>query len=254
MRHRTVLEVMTHRVVTVSPSTPFKEIARLLVEHGISAVPVVDEDLRVLGVVSEADLLRDTSELPSLEGRWAGVRLLSRERGVPGAETAAELMTSPAVSARPGWNLVETARTMHREGVKRLPVLDDTGRLAGIISRTDLLRPFLRGDAAIRDEIEHDVLAGTLRLAPGALRATVDDGIVTLTGHVDERADIPVIARLCRSVDGVVALHESIDYAYDNLAPEVEQPRRTPPAGSRDGGPADRPTAEAETPVHGRNG
>ncbi|MEU2508996.1 CBS domain-containing protein [Streptomyces sp. NPDC007863] len=225
MQHRTVFEVMTHRVVTVSPGAPFKEIARLLVEHDISAVPVVDEDRRLLGVVSEADLLRDTSELPDLEGRWAGVRLLSRERGLPEAETAADLMTSPAVSAQPGWNLVETARTMDRKGVKRLPVIDETGRLVGIVSRTDLLRPFLRGDTAIQDEIEHDVLTETLRMAPGTLRVTVDDGVVTLTGRVDERADIPVIVRLCRSVDGVVALHESIDYAYDNLALDVEPPR-----------------------------
>ncbi|MFF6793625.1 CBS domain-containing protein [Streptomyces filamentosus] len=225
MQHRTVLEVMTHRVVTVSPGTPFKEIVRLLVEHDISAVPVVGEDRRLLGVVSEADLLRDTSELPDLEGRWAGVRLLSRERGLPEAETAADLMTSPAVSAQPGWNLVETARTMDRKGVKRLPVTDETGRLVGIVSRTDLLRPFLRGDTAIREEIEHDVLGDTLRLAPDTLRVSVDDGVVTLTGRVEERADIPVIVRLCRSVDGVVALHASIDYTYDNLALDVEPPR-----------------------------
>ncbi|MFJ3099384.1 CBS domain-containing protein [Streptomyces hydrogenans] len=225
MQHRTVFEVMTHRVVTVSPGTPFKEIARLLVENDVSAVPVVDEDRRLLGVVSEADLLRDTSELPDLEGRWAGVRLLSRERGLPEAETAADLMTSPAVSAQPAWNLVETARTMDRKGVKRLPVIDETGRLVGIVSRADLLRPFLRGDNAIQDEIEHDVLTDTLRMAPGTLRVTVDDGVVTLTGRVDERADIPVIVRLCRSVDGVVALHESIGYAYDNLALDVEPPR-----------------------------
>ncbi|GHG07060.1 CBS domain-containing protein [Streptomyces filamentosus] len=225
MQHRTVFEVMTHRVVTVSPGTPFKEIVRLLVEHDISAVPVVGEDRRLLGVVSEADLLRDTSELPDLEGRWAGVRLLSRERGLPEAETAADLMTSPAVSAQPGWNLVETARTMDRKGVKRLPVIDETGRLVGIVSRTDLLRPFLRGDTAIREEIEHDVLGDTLRLAPDTLRVAVDDGVVTLTGRVEERADIPVIVRLCRSVDGVVALHQSIDYTYDNLALDVEPPR-----------------------------
>ncbi|MER6475594.1 CBS domain-containing protein [Streptomyces filamentosus] len=225
MQHRTVFEVMTHRVVTVSPGTPFKEIVRLLVEHDISAVPVVGEDRRLLGVVSEADLLRDTSELPDLEGRWAGVRLLSRERGLPEAETAADLMTSPAVSAQPGWNLVETARTMDRKGVKRLPVIDETGRLVGIVSRTDLLRPFLRGDTAIREEIEHDVLGDALRLAPDTLRVAVDDGVVTLTGRVEERADIPVIVRLCRSVDGVVALHQSIDYTYDNLALDVEPPR-----------------------------
>ncbi|WP_432752169.1 CBS domain-containing protein [Streptomyces sp. JL2001] len=225
MQHRTVFEVMTHDVVTAAPETSFKGIARLLAENDVSAVPVVDPDRSLLGVVSEADLLRTTAELPDLEGRPAGVRLLSQERRLPDAETAAQLMTSPAIAAQPNWNLVETARTMHREGVKRLPVTDETGRLVGIISRSDLLRPFLRGDTAIRDEIEHDVLAGTLRLAPDTIRVTVDDGVVRLTGRVDERADIPVIVRLCRSVDGVVALHESIEYSYDNLALDAEPPR-----------------------------
>lgn len=225
MQHRTVFEVMTHDVVTAAPETPFKEIARLFSDHDISAVPVVDADRRLLGVVSEADLLRATAELPDLEGRWTGVRLLSQEQGLPDAETAAQLMSSPAITAQANWNLVETARTMHRKGVKRLPVTDETGRLVGIISRSDLLRPFLRADTAIRDEIEHEVLAGTLRLAPDTIRVTVDDGVVRLTGRVDERADVRVIARLCRSVDGVVALHESIEYAYDNLALDVEPPR-----------------------------
>ncbi|MET9922988.1 CBS domain-containing protein [Streptomyces sp. NPDC059605] len=225
MQHRTVFEVMTHDVVTAAPSASFKEIARLFAGNDVSAVPVVDEDRRLLGVVSEADLLRATAGLPDLEGRWAGVQLLSQEHGLPDAETAAELMTSPAVTAQPGWNLVETARTMHHRGVKRLPVADETGRLVGIVSRSDLLRPFLRSDSAIRAEIEHDVLAGTLGLAPDTLHVAVADGVVTLTGRVDERADIPVIVRLCRSVDGVVALHESLDHAYDNLAPDVEPPR-----------------------------
>ncbi|MFF5338456.1 CBS domain-containing protein [Streptomyces sp. NPDC013181] len=225
MQHRTVFEVMTHNVVTVAPQTPFKQIARLFAEHDVSAVPVVDHDRRVLGVVSEADLLRATAELPDLEGRGTGVRLLSQEQGLPDAETAAQLMTAPAITAQPSWNLVETARTMHREGVKRLPVVDETGQLVGIISRSDLLRPFLRSDTAIRCEIEHEVLADTLRLAPDTIRVVVDDGVVTLTGRVDERADARVIERLCRSVDGVVALHESIEYAYDNLALDVEQPR-----------------------------
>ncbi|MFF8839438.1 CBS domain-containing protein [Streptomyces sp. NPDC015130] len=225
MQHRTVFEVMTHDVVTAAPETPFKQIARLFADHGVSAVPVVDADRRLLGVVSEADLLRSTAELPDLEGRWAGVRLLSQERGLPDAETASELMTSPTVTAQANWNLVETARTMQRKAVKRLPVTDETGRLVGIISRSDLLRPFLRSDTAIRDEIEHDVLADTLRLAPDTIRVTVDDGVVSLTGRIEERADIRVIVRLCRSVDGVVALHESIEYAYDNLALDVEPPR-----------------------------
>ncbi|MFM9373196.1 CBS domain-containing protein [Streptomyces sp. Da 82-17] len=225
MQHRTVHEVMTRDVVTAARSTPFKEIARIFADHDISAVPVVDDRGRVLGIVSEADLLRATAELPDLEGRSAGVRLLAQERGVPDEESAADLMTAPVHCAHPDWNLVETARTMRRKGVKRLPVTDETGRLVGIVSRSDLLRPFLRSDAAIREEIERDVLARTLGLPSDTIRVTVSDGVVALDGRVGERADIPVIERLCRSVDGVVALHASIAYDYDNLALDVEQPR-----------------------------
>ncbi|MFD7973747.1 CBS domain-containing protein [Streptomyces clavifer] len=225
MQHRTVFEVMTHSVVTLTPATPFKEIVRLFNDNDVTAAPVVDHERVPLGVVSEADLLRTTAELPDLEGRWVGVRLLSPEPGSRGSETAEELMTSPAVTARPEWNLVETARTMHEKGVKRLPVTDETGRLVGIVSRSDLLRPFLRSDAAIREEIERDVFGATLRLVSGMIDTTVRDGVVTLTGRVDERSSIPVIERLCRSVDGVVALHQSIDFAYDNIALDVEPPR-----------------------------
>ncbi|MFD9953824.1 CBS domain-containing protein [[Kitasatospora] papulosa] len=225
MQHRTVFEVMTHHVVTVGPTASFKEVARLFHDHDISAVPVIDATRRVLGVVSEADLLRSTVALPDLEGRWTGTRPVPQDRGLPEAETAAELMTAPAISAQPSWNLVETARLMHSKGVKRLPVADETGQLVGIISRSDLLRPFLRHDSAIREEIEHDVLSTTMRLTPEQIHVRVCDGVVTLTGRVDERSSIPVLERLCRSVDGVVSLHESIDYAYDDLVLDVEPPR-----------------------------
>ncbi|MHC0429811.1 CBS domain-containing protein [Streptomyces sp. O3] len=206
MQHRTISEVMTHKVVTAAPATSFKAIARLFADHAVSAVPVVDEARRLLGVVSEGDLLRAASELPDLEGRWAGAR-----RPPPDAETAAELMTSPAIVARPDWNLVEAARTMRRNSVKHLPVTDDTGRLVGIVSRSDLLRPFLRRDSVIREEIERDVLTRTLALPSDAVHVAVEDGVVPLTHSAREHADIAVIDRLCRSVDGVVALHHSTD-------------------------------------------
>ncbi|MFG3064647.1 CBS domain-containing protein [Streptomyces sp. NPDC048231] len=104
-------------------------------------------------------------------------------------------MTTPAVMARPGWNVVETARTMYRHKVKRLPVVDETGRLIGIVSRSDLLRPFLRGDTAISDEIHQDVLRATLSLPSDAVEVDVRDGVVTLRRRVEERTLIPVIDR-----------------------------------------------------------
>ncbi|MFE5709256.1 CBS domain-containing protein [Streptomyces sp. NPDC056501] len=100
MQHHTDFEVTTHDVVIAAPETPFKEIARLFADHDVSAVPVVDADRRLLGVVSEADLLRSTAELPDLEGRWAGVRLLPQERGLPTEDDCPALDTWDGCAAR----------------------------------------------------------------------------------------------------------------------------------------------------------
>ncbi|MGV9246001.1 CBS domain-containing protein [Streptomyces sp. NPDC003710] len=225
MQHRTVTEVMTHRVVTARPDSSFKEVARLMRDNDITAMPVVDHEGHVVGVVSEADLLRKAASLPDPEGRPVGHRLGPGEVARAGAETAGAMMTSPAVTARPGWNVVETARTMYRNKVKRLPVIDETGKLVGVVSRCDLLRPSLRSDTAIGDEIHQDVLGTILGLPQDTVRVDVREGVVTLTGRVEERSLIPVIERLCRSIDGVVAVHQSLDYSYDDLESDLEPPR-----------------------------
>ncbi|MGW1892525.1 CBS domain-containing protein [Streptomyces sp. NPDC002004] len=224
MQHRTVSEVMTRNVVTARPDSSFKQIAQLFHDNDITAVPVVDDERRPVGVVSEADLLRKAAGLPDPEGRPTVRGLGPDEMARAGAETAEAMMSRPVVTARPGWSLVETARTMNRNTVKRLPVIDETGRLVGIVSRCDLLRPFLRSDEAITDEIHHDVLGETLGLTPGAVDIDVREGVVTLTGRVEERTVIPVIERLCRSVDGVVAVHQSIGYTYDDIGSDLDPP------------------------------
>ncbi|KIF05402.1 hypothetical protein PL81_13380, partial [Streptomyces sp. RSD-27] len=108
------------------------------------------------------------------------------------------------VTARPEWSVVRAARVMQRSGVKRLPVVDPDGRVVGVLSRSDLVRLFLRRDHAIREEVVEDVLTQTLRLAPSSITVAVDDGLVTLSGTVSRPALLPVIVRLCQSVDGVV--------------------------------------------------
>lgn len=125
-------------------------------------------------------------------------------------------MTRLVITARPEWSIVETARVMDRNKVKRLPVVDETGMLAGIVSLSDLLELFLRQDTAIREEITRDVLGRTLRLPEDAVRVTVQDGVVTLTGTVDKKSLIPIIERLAGSVDGVVSVHQKLDYDFDD--------------------------------------
>ncbi|MEU2508981.1 CBS domain-containing protein [Streptomyces sp. NPDC007863] len=187
MRHRSVAELMTPTAVSVGRQTTFKEIARLLDEFDITAVCVVDEENRPLGVVSEADLVRH---------RVVG----------SGPDTAGALMSSPAVVARPDWSVVRAARVMDRAGVKRLPVTGDDGRLVGVLSRSDLVRLFLRRDRAIQEEIVEDVMTRTLGLHPSDIAVEVEDGRVTLSGTVRRPGLVPVLLRLCNSVDGVVGV------------------------------------------------
>ncbi|NED73765.1 CBS domain-containing protein [Streptomyces sp. SID9944] len=210
MHHRTVEDLMTHAVVRVRRDTSFKDLVRTLADNGVSAVPVVDDLGRPVGLVSEADLLRTVAGRPDP----AGLLAEPRRDGVLGQAseeaTAGELMTAPPVCARPGWSVVEAARTMDAHTVKRLPVVDETGVLVGIVSRADLLRVFLRRDEAIREEIAGDVLVHTLGLSPADLTVTVADGRVALAGSVTDRSLVPVIEQLCRGVDGVVSVSTDI--------------------------------------------
>ncbi|MCQ4082051.1 CBS domain-containing protein [Streptomyces sp. RB6PN25] len=217
MHHRTVADLMTHMVVRVHRTTPFKEIAELLDEHDITAVPVVDAGDQPVGIVSEADLLRKETGRPDPSGRISPTPQQPHERATFEATTAEGLMSSPVVCARPEWNVVEAARVMQDRGVKRLPVVDEMGRLVGIVSRSDLMRVFLRRDSAIRDEITEDVVVRTLRESPSAVHVEVKNGQVTLGGSVARRSLVPVLVRLCQSVDGVVRVEEHLGYERDDL-------------------------------------
>ena len=219
MQHRTVADLMTRDVVRARRDTPFKEIVELLAMNDVTAVPVVDELDHPLGVVSEADLLRKCSTQADPSGRAPIPHLEAWERAKAAGVRAQELMSAPAVCARPEWSVVEAARVMATRNVKRLPVVDEADRLQGIVSRSDLLRIFLRGDDAIRDEITRDVLRQTLDLAPSDVTVEVREGQVTLGGSVEVSSLIPIIERLCRNVDGVVSVSAHIGYRIDASRP-----------------------------------
>ncbi|WP_405358820.1 CBS domain-containing protein [Kitasatospora sp. NBC_00085] len=215
MQHSTVQDVMTRDVVVAHPEATFKEIAGLFHRNDITAVPVVDTENHPVGIVSEADLIRKEASLLE-EGRSVTRWLHPHERYRAEAEIAEEMMTSPVITARANWTLAEAAQVMHRKKLKRLPVVDDEGRLTGIVSRSDLLQPFLRDDASIRAEITHDVLLNTLWIPADAVRVSVDDGVVTLAGTVERKSLIPVIEGMCRSLDGVVAVRQTLGYEFDD--------------------------------------
>lgn len=197
---RTVGDVMTHTVVAVGQGATFKEITESMHQWRVSAVPVMEADGRVIGVVSEADLLAKEEHRDGvpyfIESREHMEQLLKS-----GGLTAGDLMSSPAVSVRPGAQLTEAARIMARKGVKRLPVVDREDRLAGIVSRSDLLKVFLRGDEDIAAEIQREVIG----LLPGpSLRVQVEQGVATVRGELADSSLLPVFARLIQSVEGVV--------------------------------------------------
>jgi CBS domain-containing protein len=229
MRHRMVSDLMTTSVVRVREDAGFKDIAKLLAEYDITAIPVVDDDDRPVGVVSEADLLRKEAGQLDPAGLLPVLHPLPADRDKQEATDARGLMNSPAITARPQWTVVEAAQVMERSHVKRLPVVDEVDRLVGLISRADLLRVFLRGDSAIREEISGDVLVRTLGISPDSVTVRVVDGRVSLAGTVERKSLIPVAVRMCQGVDGVVEVTEQLRHRTDDTSENLyaDSPRHT---------------------------
>lgn len=214
---RTIEDVMTRTVVVARDDDPYKELVRLMREYRVSALPVVDEERHLVGIVSESDLI--LKEDPFLEGESHALegRKHRADRERAAAQMASGLKTRTVATARPGDMLGEAARKMHRLGVNHLPVLDDDNRVVGIVSRADLLKVFLRPDEDIRGEVTDEVLAHTLFVEPGAVRATVRDGVVTLEGQVERRSLVPALIGLVHAVDGVVGVDPRITFEVDDV-------------------------------------
>ncbi|MFC9748788.1 CBS domain-containing protein [Streptomyces niveus] len=205
MRHTpyVVADVMTNPVVAVAPRAGFKEIVETLRKWKVSAVPVLEGDGRVTGVVSEADLLGKEEFRDADPSRLKQMRRLDDLRKA-GAVTARELMSVPAVTVREDATLAQAARTMAQGGLKRLPVVDASGMLRGIVSRSDLLKVFLRSDDDLAEEVRTEVVEPLFRVSRENVLVTVVDGVVTLSGVVQDTALVPVAARMVRAVEGVV--------------------------------------------------
>jgi CBS domain-containing protein len=212
-----VRDVMTTKVVTVEPWTPFREIVTRLAEHRISAAPVLDAKGNLLGIVTEADLLLK-QEHPDLEHNvplaWSRRRRLEREKAA--AVVAGKLMTTPPITVAPTATITEAARRMHTAGVKRLPVIDETGQLVGIVSRADLLKVFTRSDEAIWREIMDDVIVGDFMLDHSRFFIDVVDGVVALQGRVERSRLIPFLVRAVHGVEGVIRVEDRLSFDVDD--------------------------------------
>jgi CBS domain-containing protein len=202
-----VKDVMTTSVVTVTPTTGFRVLAALMRDRGITGLPVVDVEGRLVGVVSEADLLlREERPLPA--GRDDRSWSRREERAKATSTVASGLMSRYVVTVRPEDSIAEAARLMHRHAVQRLPVVDAAGRLFGIVSRGDLLKVFLRSDDEIRRDVLADLTAGGV--PTDLVRVSVGGGVVILEGDLADEPTLRQIEEIAGAVDGVVGVRSSI--------------------------------------------
>lgn len=198
-----VRDVMRTAAVTAGRQTPAREIARLMSEHRVSAMPVVAGQGRVLGVVSEADRLRSRESHHGLRARLSG------RSGKPSRKTAAQLMTTPAITIHPDAPLAGAARLMDQHRLRMLPVVNPEGDLLGVVSRRNLLSIFLRPDEEIAGEVRA-VLGDILLIEDGTVTVSVQDGVVTMSGQVAEDDSRRAAMRLAAEVDGVLSVIDDL--------------------------------------------
>ena len=209
-----VKDVMTTRVVSVTRDASFRTMVAALRDHRVSAFPVLDDDGKVIGVVSEADMLAKEaldSEPEGMPGMIAGM-LRRKEHEKARGTTAGDIMTSPPITVSPDDTLERAARLMYTRKVKRLPVIDANGHLVGIVGRSDLLSVFDRPDEAIRREILDEVIRRDLSTDPAVFTVLVKDGIVTLEGMAETSDFGHDIVQRVRHVQGVVAVRDRLTY------------------------------------------
>ena len=200
-----VRDIMTTDVVTVRPDTPYRKVAAMFREHRVSGFPVTGEDGKVVGVMTETDLVA------LVAGRY--------HRGHRAAEqaTAGDLMSCPAVTISPGELVKTAAALMRKRRLQRLPVVDHDGHLAGIVSRSDVLSVFQRSDEEIRREVTQDVIADGFFTDPGRFTVTVHNGIVTLEGAPGSAVLGAAIAGQVEHLEGVVAVRDRFTYPAPSI-------------------------------------
>ena len=219
LENNLVRDVMTHDVICVTGDTPFKDIVDTLSKHRVSAVPVVDADQNVLGVVSESDLLAKVVAGGDPRARiQSGLSTRAQTRRKSHGEVAGELMSAPAVTVHGESSVVHAARVAAMARVRRLPVVDAHGSLVGIVTRSDLLRVFLRDDEEICTHIVA-MFDSQFCIDTTAVDIAVHDGVVTLTGEVERRLLITPLLDAVRATAGVVGVHDNLTYRFDDDDP-----------------------------------
>jgi CBS domain-containing protein len=210
-------ELMTRDVITIGPEAPLKEAARRMIEAGVSGLPVTQADGSLVGIVTEADFV--ATEADRRRKRPAGLlRFLFKEAEIPSQERlVGDVMSTDLITLGPEADHAEAARLMQTEAVKRVPVVDEAGRIVGLVSRSDILRVFARSDAEILEEIERYVIERVLWIDPKRVDVQCIDGNVTLRGRLETRSDAELLAELTSRVDGVMSVANHLEFEVDNL-------------------------------------
>lgn len=210
---RTVAGVMSREVHSVPLDAPVKEVARALDANDGRAVPVLDEAGQVAGVVTTSDLLARIAGTVPKPRSWAARRGDARRKRH--AQTAGELMSAPPITTTPNASVAAAARFAARSRVRCLPVIDNRGRLVGLVSRDDLARVFLRPDDQIRRDVQADVdmaLRARHDKHGNTVTVTVADGVVTLTGEVESGLLARRLVHHAEQVVGVIGVHDLLDF------------------------------------------
>lgn len=211
-----VVDLMASDVISVRPETSLRDAARLMVEKGISGLPVTDESGTLVGLISEGDFLRKEVDRGDLMGRGLLGALFDNRDSLAEAENVAEVMADNVFTVSPDATLVEAARTMTTHGVKRLPVVTREGKLVGIISRRDIVAAFTRPDELIEDEIREDILRRLLFLEPELLNIAVEGGVVHIAGELPTRTDTRLLEAMVQRTDGVIRAEINVTWKLDD--------------------------------------
>ena len=221
-----IREIMTTEVVSVTPDTPFKEVIDSLVRAEVSSLPVIDASGKLVGLVTEADVIskeayggRRRRALALLSDVLSGRdhRWVTKAAG----SLAADVMTKNVIVCSPEEDVRSVARRMLERGVKRMPVIE-SGALAGIISRHDILAILDRPDEVIVTDVERALANDPNRPDDHHVRFSVDDGIVTLNGDVRYGWDEPIVISIVRSVPGVIDVISHLHHRERNPRPSTE--------------------------------
>ena len=210
-----VRDLMTTDPITTTPDAPLKEAARVMVREKVSGLPVL-KDGELVGIVTEGDFLRQEANRDQ-PYRLSLLEALFGDGGAePAVETVGEVMTEPVITITADATVSEAARVMSHRRVKRLPVVDDEGALIGVISRADVVNAFTKPDEVIEDEVREDIIRRLLFLDPDEVGVEVKDGVVTLSGELENRTEAHLLEELTRRIAGVVRVISHLEFQVDD--------------------------------------